>query len=401
MTIHRQLIEDVAWCWWTRPRATRIAETLYVGGITSDGAVFAATVDLAGGQATRHVLARLEPDDHNNPAVVATAGKRLLAFYSRHDADDALRWRRSKRPLDLSEWEPERTLSFGGITTYAQAHAAGDEVHLFTRVGDTSWAYVASPDWGETWSDPLTFIAVETDQETYMPTALLADGRTLRVAIAGHPKNYEDRPWHRIAAALVDLVTGAVTLPGSSSEIANVRTGVGLPLTGAQLELVYDAGPGRTLNVFDVGSGDDFEIAFASKRETDVATMDARYHVAARRGEAWMVEDIAPAGDIFGYIDAGFYVGGVAFPHGSTGVVFVSREHDGIWHLERWRRRADGPWEAQTVTEPSAARIVRPWPVQNPTAELEVVALLLERYGDDYMQTLSHLIGGAVAYDRR
>jgi hypothetical protein len=49
------------------------------------------------------------------------------------------------------------------------------------------------------------------------------------------------------------------------------------------------------------------------------------------------------------------------------------------------------------VLPASATRIVRPWPVRNPTPELEVVALALERYDDAYMETLSHLVGGAAA----
>jgi hypothetical protein len=396
MTFLRQLVPDLAWCWWTQPRATRIDDVLYLGGIASDGAVFAAAYDLADGSCSRAVLAQLEPDDHNNPALLVVRGKPPIAFYSRHDADDVLRLRVAERESDITAWGPERTLRFGGITTYAQAHAVGDEVHLFTRAGDTGWSYVCSPDWGESWSEPVGFIELETDQETYMPTALLADGRTLRVAIGGHPKNYEEQPWHRIAAVVVDLQSGAVMRPRDATRIANVRTGAGLPLRDEQLEHVCDAGEGRTLNLFDVGRGEVFEIAFASKCDGDDRTDDARYHVASNGGRSWRVEEIAPAGRTFGYIHAGFYVGGIAFSEEAGGTAYISREHDGRWHLERWERGADGGWTPRPVGVPSSTRIVRPWPVRNPTAELEVVALSLERYGDDYMETLSHLVGGAV-----
>lgn len=398
MTTHRQLVDDVSWCWWTQPRATRVQDTLYLGGIASDGAVVVVAKDIATGSAERVVLARLEPDDHNNPAVVAMPGRPLLAFYSRHDADDVVRWRVSNGPGDVSTWKPERQLRFAGNTTYVQVHPVGDELHLFTRVGDTAWGYAYSEDWGETWSSPVEFVALETDQETYMPTTLLADGRTLRVAIAGHPKNYEKRPWHRIGAAVVDLATGAVTLPSGSRELANLRTGAGLPVCGAQLEPVCDAGEGRTLNLFDVGDGAVFEVGFVSKVDGDGATEDARYHVARHDGDGWSVEEVTPAGTIFGYIHAGFYAGGIAFPHSTPGgAAYVSRESDGVWHLERWERADDATWHARTVFAPSAARVVRPWPVRNPTRDLEVVALLLERYDDDYMETLSHLVGGAAA----
>jgi hypothetical protein len=396
MTIWRQLVEDLSWCWWTQPRATRIGDLLYVGGIASDGGVFAAAYDLADGSCCRSILAQVEPDDHNNPALLVACGKPPIAFYSRHDADDVLRLRIAERADDVAAWGRERELRFGGITTYAQAHATGEEIHLFTRVDDTAWGYARSPDWGETWSDPVAFIELDTDQETYMPTALLADGRTLRVAIAGHPKNYEQRPWHRIGAVVVDLHAGVVTRPGDGQAVANIRTCADLPLRDSHLEHVCDAGEGRTLNLFDVGRGDVFEIAFASKRDGDDRTEDARYHVASNGGAGWHVEEIAPAGRTFGYIHAGFYVGGIAFSEEIGGTVYVSREHEGCWHLERWERQAEGRWVPRPLVEPSPSRLVRPWPVRNPTPELEVVALSVERYDDDYMETLSHLVGGAV-----
>ena len=407
MTIQRQLagapagatslLDDLAWCWWTQPRATRIGDTLFVGGIASGGDVYAAACDLATGGTERFVLARLEPDDHNNPAIVAQGGKPLLASYSRHDVDGVLRFRASARADDVAEWGPERAIGFSAITTYAQAHAYGDEVHLFTRVGDTSWGYARSSDWGNSWSSPVGFVSIETDQETYMPTALRADGRTLRLAIAGHPKNYETQPWHEIRAAVVDLATGAVTRPSDGRELANLRRGTGLPVRGDQLELIYEAPAGRTLNLFDVSDGEMFEVAFATKVADDSSTEDAWYHVACGRGGTWEVEDVAPAGAKFGYIDAGFYVGGIVFPHATSGgSAYVSRESGGIWHLERWDRSKPGQWHPRAVFEPTAARVVRPWPVRNPDEGLEVVALLLDRYDDDYMETLSHLVGGAV-----
>lgn len=388
------LIDDLCWCWWTRPRATQIGDQLFVGGLDAAGSIVVARVDLASGSSSRHRLATLEDDDHNNPAVVAVAGRPLVAFYARHSLDDVLRFRLSTGPLDETSWMPERELAFDGVTTYAQVHATGDALHVFTRVGETGWAYRLSPDWGATWGPATTFINLDTDQQAYMPTTLLDDGRTLRVAISGHPKDYDERPLHQVWTCLVDLETGDVALPSDGGAIANLRTGAGLPLDELGLELAHATPPDRTVNIFDVSDGPDFEIAFVSKVRDDRTTRDAQYHVATLAGGGWMTENVAPAGTIFGYIPAGFYVGGQAFPHRSCGGnVYVAREAEGWWHLEDCRRQDDGSWHAIPLAAPSRERIVRPWAVTNATGDHAVLALALEHYGDDYTGTQSRLVG--------
>jgi len=190
------LIDNMAWCWWTRPRATRIGNALYLGAIESGGGIVAASVDLETGSIQRTRLARFEDDDHNNPALLAVEGRPLVCFYSRHDAEEGLRYRSSRQPLDLSDWEPEQILTFGGSTTYAQVHMVGEDLHLFTRVDETRWGWRMSSDWARSWGPARDFLAFDTDQQVYMATALLADGKTLRVAVSGHPKEYESKPLH-------------------------------------------------------------------------------------------------------------------------------------------------------------------------------------------------------------
>jgi BNR repeat-containing family member len=389
------LIDDMAWCWWTRPRATRIGDVVYLGALDSRGHIVAATWDLSKRLADRTELARFEGDDHNNPALVAVPDRPLVAFYTRHGIDDALRLRVSTRPTDIGDWHDERVLSFGGSTTYAQVHPRGDELHLFTRVAETSWGYRRSRDWAATWDPPRSFLAFDTDQQIYMPTVMLDDQRTVRVAVSGHPKEYESKPLHDVWVCVLDLETGDVSRPGDGAVIANVHDGTGLPLNYDQLELVYATPPDRTVNIFDVGDGPHFEIGFVSKVKDDHSTADARYHVTSNRNGHWITDDVVPAGDRFGYIHAGLYVGGMAFPHRSPGdQVFLTREHDGRWHLERWDRGPGGTWSSRPLIAQSATRLTRPWAVTDPAGGLDVVVLALERYPeDDYFGWLSHLVG--------
>lgn len=394
----RPIIEDMQWCWWTRPRATRIGAAAYFGALDSEGRMLAAKLDLASGIAEKFHLAQFERDDHNNPALLAVEGKPLVAFYSRHDPDDALRIRISKRPLDITEWGQERVLTFNGMTCYAQVHALGDELHLFTRVDETRWGYARSPDWASTWTPARDFFRFDTDQQVYVATALLRDGRTMRVAVSGHPKEYEKKPLHDVWACVVDLESGDVTLPSGGAVIANLRDGTALPLDYRDLERVEKTPDDRTVNVMDVSDGPVFEIAFTSKIKDDHSNRDAQYSVVALRDGRWQRETVAPTGDRFGYIHAGFYVGGMAFPHRSPGgEVFITREEGGMWSLERRRRDAAGQWQPQVLIAPQRTRLTRPWAVTNPAPGLAVTCLALERYANNsYFNTLSHLVAAGV-----
>jgi|GEM_PF-1568021 hypothetical protein len=388
------LIQDMAWCWWTRPRATRIETSVYFAALDHGGGMIAARHDLRTGATERARLAAFEDDDHNNPALLAVAGKPLICFYSRHDAEEGMRYRMSVEPLSLAEWHPEQKLDFGGCTTYAQAHPCGSEVHLFTRVDGPRWAWRMSPDWGQTWLPHRDFLAFDTDWLIYMPTALLADGRTLRVAVSGHPREASHKPLHDLWACLVDLQSGAVTLASDGRQIANLRTGENLPLNFTALELVHRTATDRTANLFDVSSGPVFELGYASKLKDDATTRDGWHHVAALRDGQWQVEDIAPTGGKFGYVDAGFYVGSISFPpHARSGQLYLTREQDGLWHFEFWHRHRDGTWSGTDLLPPGPTRLTRPWAVSPPSPELAAVALALERYADDsYYGSLSHLV---------
>jgi hypothetical protein len=147
-----------------------------------------------------------------------------------------------------------------------------------------------------------------------------------------------------------------------------------------------------------VSSGPVFEIGYVSKIRDDMTTRDGWHHVASLRDGRWLVDDVAPTGRKFGYIDAGLYVGSIAFPErAADGQLYLTREAEGLWHLEYRQRRDDGQWVATELGAPGAQRLARPWPVTPPSPELAVVALAIERYPEDsYYGSLSHLVGAAL-----
>lgn len=118
--------DNGAWCWFQDERALvdpanntllvgSVAAPEGAGGDSRGGNIEVAVLDLATGDSQVHVVhRRLEPDDHNAPALLIRPDGRYLAMYAKHKTDNYSRWRISTRPHDASEWGPEGHFDWTG-----------------------------------------------------------------------------------------------------------------------------------------------------------------------------------------------------------------------------------------------------------------------------------------------
>ena len=162
--------DNGAWCWFQDERALvdPANNTLLVGSVAAPegpggegrgGNIEVAVLDLATGQSKVHVLhQRLEPDDHDAPALLIRPDGRYLAMYARHKTDNYSRWRISIRPHDASEWGPEQCfdwtrLAGGRGATYSNLHRldAESRVYNFVRAINDDPTLMVSDDDGGTW----------------------------------------------------------------------------------------------------------------------------------------------------------------------------------------------------------------------------------------------------------
>src|SRR5690606_26829771 len=108
--------EDAAWCWFSDPRAVYhhgIREQIYYGYINSQGDVVIRSKNMQTGATNTFVLhEKLQIDDHNVPSILILPDGRLIAFYTEHNGRFFMR--RSKHAEDISAWEEERVIPFGG-----------------------------------------------------------------------------------------------------------------------------------------------------------------------------------------------------------------------------------------------------------------------------------------------
>ena len=244
-----------------------------------------------------------------------------------------------------------------------------------------------SSDWGTTWGTVRTLI--QWEGQCYLATSLMADGKTLRCAMSGHPNDPQSSN-HNIMAFKIDLETGGVYPVGSFTSVANVRTGVGLPLTSSSMSYAYNCPVGETLNLFDISNCPDYyEIFFAQKRKNHT---NMRYMYLSNKTGVWVAEELCPTGKIFGFTDAGMYVGSGCFPWDADGGrCILSRENAGTWTLEHWRKQTDGKW-LFNVLDKSDLPLIRPHGVKSDTTFNENVCYYrVYRYGSNYDDYYSDL----------
>jgi hypothetical protein len=342
-----------AWCWFADPRAVKSGDVTYVGWIDCEGDVRVAAVDGDGVVTTATLHTDLGIDDHNNPALLLRADGKLQVFYSRHGGGQM--YYRIGESID--SWGPERRIPTntpgGWGYTYpnpVQLAAENGRIHLFWRGGNFNPAHATSDD-GLDWTPAKTLIRVDRERP-YVKVA--SDGNdTIHLAYTdGHPREtatslyyarYTHGKWYRAGGRRIDDPPFA---PQEGHRIWNVAT------TGHRAwihDVAFDAA-GRPRVVYAV-----FHSA-----------TDHRYRHARWTGDEWDDRQVTPAGRYFD--DDGAeeqYSGGIVFDHADPDVVYLSRQVDGQWQVERWRTPDGGrTWTHRSLTAGSLEKNVRPFVVR-------------------------------------
>jgi len=91
------------------------------------------------------------------------------------------------------------------------------------------------------------------------------------------------------------------------------------------------------------------------------------------------------------------YFGGLSVHPDKAGVIYLSREIDGVFEIERWETEDNGKtWDTETITENSEYDNVRPYIPRGLEAESEEVVLWMENqkyiHYTDYKTSVKYLI---------
>lgn len=369
------LTADGAWCWFADPRAIcgGPRDRLYAAWVTRAGDIQVGALDARSGKTHIETLhARLQHDDHDNPALLALPDGRLVAFYSRHGGKKM--WMRtSDKPWDISAWGKEQSLPVHTSKPPRKTITYPNPI-LLPEEDNRLWLFWRGDDWKPnlTWSDDLgkTFAPVQTLVKRKgaglgnRPYTKVSQGRGGRIHVAftdGHPRNekfnsihylfYETGAWHRADGKLIGKLAD-------------------LPLDPDATDLVYDARPsGARAWVWDIAEDKSGHPVIVYTRLP--TPTDHRYHYARHDGKRWVDHEITPGGPWFPQTPAGkkefenHYSGGLVLDHDDPSQVYLSRPvrpDSGVFEIEHWWTRDHGKtWKHEAITKNSQQNNVRPF----------------------------------------
>jgi len=297
-------------------------------------------------------------DDHNNPSLHVMPNGRIAAFYAPHAAElvrhpskaRKMYYRLTRRPYDISEWTPSRTVpnvpglrGFGQHgPSYPNPVQVGRRVWLFFRGGAYWPALTTSRDLRH-WTRPVNVVRARRGHRPYVKYAPSRGQSVFMAFTEAHPgSGATSIRFLRLSA------TGRVTRADWT------RVGrVGRPVHYRRADVVYrySRRRGRAW-VMDVAAAPDGAplILYFTGSGTSTVYWRARWD-----GHAWRRHRIMAPG--YGFNPRSWYAGGMTFDHEDPSVVYLARRppEGGPMEIEAWSTstRRDGRWRRRLVTHGS------------------------------------------------
>ncbi|MCP4726728.1 MAG: DUF4861 domain-containing protein [bacterium] len=364
---YKNVTPDGAWCWFADPRAVYYEGKTYIGWVNQEGSIIIGVYDPETDDIQSHILSKeLESDDHDNPAILFQPDGRIMVFYSEHGGRDMF-LRVSKNSEDITSWGPERSLKLNQTNwgyTYPNPVMLSQEenrTYLFWRGDEWKPCFSTSTDLGENWSKAEILITSE-GARPYMKIASNGKDKIHFAFTDGHPRN---EPVNSIYYAMYQ--NGAF-YKADGSKIKDLNS---LPMDRQESDLVFD---GRVDSVrswiWDVAFDEEDHPVIVYTRLPEET--DHRYHYARWNGEKWIDNEISPAGKWFPETPENkrepepHYSGGIILDHSNPSIVFLSRQINGVFEIEKWTTNDSGnSWESVLVTENSTGNNVRPVTIRN------------------------------------
>ncbi len=361
---------DGAWSGFGGPRALYHEgehRRTYVTWVNSLGDLRVAYFDHDTGDKMAKTLREgFQADDRACPALMMRSDDRLAIFYSGFRG----RWlihRTAARREEINIWGAESDVGPHSLAGLGYSYAVpvrlsdeNDRFYIFWR-GPGFATYFRVSDNRVDWVEPARFIH---EEGTHPSVTVTSDGVS-RIHFAMTPGLPGDAGGGSVYYARYES-GGVVRADGA--KIADMDA---LPFAPSACDLVYDASltdiPARTWDVADGPDGNPV-IVYA----TFPSAEDHVYWYARWNGAEWESHELTHAGRWFAsghrssrHVDV-HLSGGIALDHSDPSIVYLSREIDGVFEIERWVTSVGGEtWDVDAVTSNSRWNNVQPVVPQN------------------------------------
>lgn len=368
------LTKDGAWCWFSDPRAIIVDHYLIAGWVKSDGSIESIRFDLTNQtMQTSELYYKLETDDHNNPAFVLTGNGQILAMYTRHNRKDLFINRlpdynkeftytgaQLLHPISSEELEkfPRATMTYANPFRLKQEK---DKIYCFGRWTGFKPNFIYSEDDGLTWTKAKVFITNDPFTAHNRPYVKYFSDGISKIHIVftdGHPRDeptnsvyyayYQGNRFHRVTG---EVICDFDNLPFQQKDASTVFAG--------------NEAEGRAW-IADIGQDSRNNPVILYTKSRDEQNHEYWY---SRYNEGhWVHHKICNSGKWFPRTPVGknepepHYFGGMAVHPDNAEVVYVSRQIDGIFEIERWETKDLGnSWITEPITQHSLHDNVRPY----------------------------------------
>ncbi|MEQ8471074.1 MAG: BNR-4 repeat-containing protein [Marinoscillum sp.] len=401
--------DDGSWCWFSDPRAIMVDGNVITGWVKANGTIEAAKLDFENEElSVTELYFMLEPDDHDNPAFTSTASGSVLAMYTRHSKRDIFINYLSD-PGDFSFTSPQLINSFSDeqlalyprkTMTYAnpfRLRSENNRIYCFGRWTGFKPNMIWSDDDGASWSKSkvvITNYPFDSNNRPYVKYFSDGQSKIHLVFTDGHPRDeatnsvyytyYEKGAFYNASG---DLIVTEDQLPFEPKDASIVYTS--------------NLKEGRAW-VADIGQdaqGNPVILYTRSPNETNHEYWYARY-----TGSGWVDQKICDSGPWFPQTPDGrqerepHYFGGMSIHPDNADVIYLSRQVNGVFEIERWETNDLGnSWKTEAITSKSEFDNVRPYLPRGMKAEDKEVVLWMQNekyiHYTDYKSSIKYSIG--------
>ncbi len=363
MRNYLQLSNNGAWCWFQDPRAVFIDgeyKKTYAQWLTTREELQVGSYNHKSKKINIYTIkSNWGYDDHNVGSFLVLPDNRLMIFYARHNKR-GIYSRITKNSEDITSWEEESTITNQKRITYSHPVFLREEHKYLVFFRGKTWkpTFCESEN-GKDWSKPKVLIQdKERTKRTIRPYTKVFSNNLNSIHFVytdGHPRKqkhnsvyylkYQDQKFQRSG--------GETIAEGWEGQISP-----------DSCDLVYDGSRGK-------GRGWVWDLTEDKKGNPCVlytrlpSKKDHKYCRAKWDGNTWKKEKICDGGKWFPQTKRfrrekePHYSGGMCFLPGNPDIVYLSREQDRGFVIEKSKRTRQG-WESTVLSNRETSLNVRP-----------------------------------------